>query len=85
MAPVSLLGPAKGHLGHFGAQVLTKLRNVPYNAQMEAFTASFCAMLAGFWAVLGRLGLLGCSGALLGPFAGFGALFGPFGDHSGLS
>ena len=50
--PCGPLGPAKGHFGsfwgHFGAQVLTKLTNVPYNAQMEAFTASFCAMLAGF-------------------------------------
>ena len=42
------LGRAKGFWCHFEAQVLTKLTNVPYNAQTEAFTASFCAMLAGF-------------------------------------
>ena len=59
-----ILGPAKGgqgrprvgHFGsfwgHFGAQDLTKPTIVPYNAQMEAFTASFCAMLAVFYPVL---------------------------------
>ena len=45
-------GPAGAILGHFwshfGAQVPTTLTNVSYGAQMGAFTASFCAMLAVF-------------------------------------
>ena len=60
---------------------LTTLTNVSYNAQMEAFTTSFYAMMAVFWTVLG---LLVSSGALLeafcglrSPFWAFWRLFGP--------
>ena len=82
MAPAGLLGPTKGHFGsfwgHFGAQVLTKLTNVPYNAQMEAFGQFVCyagCILDSFWSF----------GSFWRPYGEFGALFGPFGDHLGLS
>ena len=62
---------AKGHFGsfwgRFGARVLTKLTNVPYNAQMEAFTASFCGMLGGFQTVIGSLGVFGVQWLQNGP------------------
>ena len=83
-------GPILGHFGdHFGAQVPTTLTNVSYGAQREAFTASFCAMLAVFQAFIGRLGLWGSFGALLEVFCGiwspfwtfwrqFGSILSPF-------
>ena len=63
------LAPAQGTKRCRSNQATT-LTNVSYGAQMEAFTASFCAMLAVFQTFLGILGLRGS----------FGALFGPFGD-----
>ena len=67
MAPA--LGPAKGHFGAILGQFWSSGTNKTHkcDAQMEAFTASFCAMLAGFWTVLGRLGVFG---AKWSPFGG---------------
>ena len=85
---------AKGHFGsfwgNFGAQVLTKLTNVPYNAQIEAFTASFCACWLDFRQFLVVWVFWGSSEALLEAFCGlqspfwtfwrpFGPILSPFG------
>ena len=50
MAQNDTCGPAKGH-------VLTKLTNVSYNAHGKPLRPVFCALLAGFYTVLGRLGV----------------------------
>ena len=59
-------GPFGSHFGSvFGTQVPTTLINVYYNVQIEAFVATFLCYIA-CKAVIGMLGLLGTSGALLG-------------------
>ena len=77
---------ASASLGLFGAQVLTPLINVSYNAQMEAFTASFLCYVG--W-ILGISWSFGSFGVFWSPFGGllggYGALLDLFGDNLGLS
>ena len=59
-------GPFGSDFGSVLERRYQKLINVYYNVQAEAFVATFVCYIACIKAVIGMLGLLGTSGALLG-------------------
>ena len=71
--------------GPFRARQGTTLINVSHNVQTEAFVASFLCYIACIKAVIGIVGLLETSGALLGGILVASEPLLPFGAYLGLS